>query len=260
MTLFFGLLAGCSASPPAQNPASPPSEELRRLEAENVELARRLAELEAERDTLRAEADRDSEDSSETDEDADDRAEEAGKSLPVLKLSPANARQDEGPRGPRPVLQAEGTLPGMVAHLDEGEAGDGAEAEEEEPFRVVGDAIPHLYDQAISAFDGGQFALATALCTEFMSRYPDHPYVDNALYLRAKAQISRGDERAAQKDLEALVAHYPRENKAPEALFTLAGLHAARGEDEIAMKLYQALWSEHPDSAVADQIPRRYLP
>lgn len=260
-TLFLAVLGGCSARRQAESPDSALQERLERLEAENEALTERLAKAESARDDLLAqraragEAEEASADSprdqpAATDTDTD-------KDLPVVKLAPPHSVDREPPRR-RPVVRAEGKASGTVAHLDESD--DDAAKEGSKPFNVVGAAIPPLYDRAVTSFEKGQFRLAIALCSEFMSRYSEHPYADNALDLRAKARLQLGDEEGARKDWEKLLADFPRDNKAPAAMLSLAGLFAARGEEERAEKTYEALLAQYPNDAVVDEIPPRYLP
>ena len=88
----------------------------------------------------------------------------------------------------------------------------------------------------------------------FLSRWPNHPHADNAMYWRAECILQGGDRHRAVREFEALVTRFPAGNKVADALFKLAVTYRRLGDRAAADRAAQRLYVEFPDSEAARRI------
>jgi tol-pal system protein YbgF len=80
-----------------------------------------------------------------------------------------------------------------------------------------------LYKQSLDHLKGGRHADAAAGFRDFLRRYPQHDYSDNAQYWLAECYYDLKDYVTAVREFRRVVDEYPQGNKVPDALLK-AGL------------------------------------
>jgi tol-pal system protein YbgF len=139
------------------------------------------------------------------------------------------------------------------------EGGDGSDPASGGGSQADPNAEREAYDAAFGLLKDGRYSEAATAFGEFVEKYPEGPYADNAQYWLGE---SRYVTREFEKALEAfrnVVANYPDSAKVPDArlkvgysLYELDRLDAAR---EALEKVVQ----EHGNSAVARLAEERLL-
>src|SRR5207302_2059576 len=74
------------------------------------------------------------------------------------------------------------------------------------------------YDAALALYKGKKWQPALDAFAGFVVRWPDHPYVANALYWRGECYYAIGQFGAAEGQLEGMLASHPESTKVPDAL------------------------------------------
>src|SRR5205823_7003264 len=77
------------------------------------------------------------------------------------------------------------------------------------------------YDGALALYKGKKWQSALDAFAGFVVRWPDHPYVANALYWRGACYYALGQFGAAEGQLEGMLASHPESTKVPDALLEL---------------------------------------
>ena len=110
------------------------------------------------------------------------------------------------------------------------------------------------YDSALAFARGGQCTEAVAAFSDFLVRWPDHPFADNAMYWRGECILRNGDVRRAANEFEGLIARFPVGNKVPDALFKLVQCYDRLGDSTRARSFAARLLREFPQSEVAARL------
>ncbi len=100
--------------------------------------------------------------------------------------------------------------------------------------------------------------LAAARALEaFTSRYPHHPYADNAVVEAARLRADAGEPDAACALYERCIDEYPAGDALPEALEQLGECHARRGQIERARRLLERVVNDYPQTSAAKRAAER---
>ncbi len=197
----------------------------------------------------------------------------------VVKRAVSEAELDEEEPEPRlrPVLRVYGSEEGDVAQVVTSDSeppektpvvaldGEGAPdkgrtppspAEKKKQQAIA--AAASEYETAMSAVREKDCAKAEPGLRRFLTRHPDHPYSDNALYWLGDCQFQRGDYGSARDSFASVEARYPGENKVPDALLKLALSYEHLGQTDEAKKTVGRLRAAHPATAAARRIPETY--
>ncbi len=83
---------------------------------------------------------------------------------------------------------------------------------------------------------------------DFLTRWPDHPHADNAMYWRGECLARSGEAQQAIAEWEALLVRFPTGNKVADALYALAMTYRRQGDAAAADRAGQRLMDEYPDS------------
>ncbi len=116
---------------------------------------------------------------------------------------------------------------------------------------------PHAapaYDAALALARGGRCTEAVDSFSEFLVRWPDHPFADNAMYWRGECILRNGDVRRAAGEFEGLLARFPVGNKVPDALYKLVQCYQRLGDDARSRTFATRLLREFPQSEVAARL------
>lgn len=108
------------------------------------------------------------------------------------------------------------------------------------------------YQAAVDALKQGDHAAAIAGLREFVRRYPDHDYADNAQYWLGEAYYDQKDYKRALEEFRKTVERYPRGNKVPDALLKVGFCYAALGQIDQARATLEQVVSVYPKSAPAE--------
>lgn len=110
------------------------------------------------------------------------------------------------------------------------------------------------YDDALAMVRAGRCAEATTAFADFLSRWPQHPHADNAMYWRGECLQRAGDAAGAVREWEALLERFPAGNKVPDALYKLAQARRRGGDVAAAERHERRLLEGFPDSDAARRL------
>ncbi|HEX9294719.1 MAG TPA: tol-pal system protein YbgF [Polyangiaceae bacterium] len=252
------LVSGLSAAPacshrnPADRSADQLKSEIANLQADRDRIDERLGALEA--------AEQQRESGGKPGSRSRAAASEAAPRLPVVRvgddknaapLPPTDGEAPDietGTADPRPVVQASG----LHSVSDKrGRAGS----------RLASSAssaeAKHDYDAALSLVRAKQYEKALDALTGFLVRYPDHPYVENAMYWRGECFYAKGEYARAAEQFEGLIARFSYGNKMPDALLKLGLCQQRLGSQAQAEKTFAELKDRYPKSEAVRQLPRQ---
>lgn len=232
-----------------------------RLENENADLKRKVGELESRESVLKAQVAKAEQGGSVK---AEPKVVEASgePKLKVVKLDPANAAGSppttaptvvvatppEDDDAPRPLLKIG---PGGIEQNDPDE-GPGAK---KKAAKSPGAAAANEYDAAYALVKAKKWKPALDALAGFIVKYPDHPYVPNALYWRGRCYAMQGDTAGALGQFEAVVARFPAHAKAADSLLEAGLAHKKLGASGKAKSTFDRLRKEHPGSDASKKIP-----
>ena len=111
------------------------------------------------------------------------------------------------------------------------------------------------YDAALALYKGKKWQKALDAFAGFVVRWPDHPYLANALYWRGACYYALGQFGAAEGQLEGLLAAHPESPKVPDALLELGLTEKKLGSEAKAKAAFARLKKEFPKSEAAKKIP-----
>lgn len=113
------------------------------------------------------------------------------------------------------------------------------------------------YEQALEKARSGRHREGLEQMTNFLVKWPDHPYADNAMYWRAECMGALGEPQKAIAELEGLVSRFPLGNKVPDALAKLAILYEKQGDPAKAKAAGDRLERDFPKSDAAKRRARK---
>lgn len=104
------------------------------------------------------------------------------------------------------------------------------------------------YQRYYDALKAGNHTFAIAGFRNFIERFPNHEYADNARYWLAEAFYDKRDYRAALTEFRRVVREYPQGNKVPDALLKIAYCQLALGETAEARAVLARVIETFPQS------------
>lgn len=277
----LALLSAC-ASAPVPSPASTTSNaELSALRGQQVEQARRIAELETRLSLLEADARRE--------RDSSGTAVRSGESVRIggpaaeLEHHTTTAQQSVVPDpesdqdldgGKRPSLRLYGSASGNVSPRGTQRASLPAVPEVSERLPVVplpeqragkalrgtlaasSESATEQYRKGLRLLQERKFDEALTLFAAFVAEHSRHALVASALYWRCEALYAKRDYSAATQALESLLERYPSSPRAPDALLKLGLSFQKLGFPEQAERAFQRLRTDFPNSQAAEAAAR----
>lgn len=238
---------GCSAGDPGlRRDVELMRAEMRTLQHENAETAKRLEALSTKVDLVAARAQR-----------APAAAEKGAvpverivpPDLAVVKMQPQAARaapRAEAPRKPRRAPPVPVAVP--FVEPDPG------------TLKAMGARPVDLAAEAQAALDAAHrlsgLAAARAL-EEFSASYPSHPSADNALVEAGMARASAGDDESACALFARCVTEYPAGDALPDAVEQLGECEARKGHTEKARALFDRVTTDFPNASAAKRALER---
>jgi tol-pal system protein YbgF len=104
------------------------------------------------------------------------------------------------------------------------------------------------YESALAHARSGGCAQAVAEFGTFLSRWPDHPMADNAMYWRGECALEGGDVRQAAQQFASVVQRFPYGHKVADSIFKLAMCYRRLGDEPRARMWSDRLQREFPTS------------
>jgi tol-pal system protein YbgF len=142
---------------------------------------------------------------------------------------------------PRAKPAAQDRAPTRVAAKDERAGGPAAEA----------------YRTAVDLLRAGNHDDAIAQLRDFVKRYPDHDYADNAQYWLGEAFYDRKDYAKALAEFRAAVDKFPRGNKVPDALLKVGYCYLALGQTDKGRFALEQVTTIYPKTEPAGLAAKR---
>lgn len=212
---MLGLLLGCASTGPS---AKTPEWQSRLDELANAQarLELRIEEVTRNLLALRARLDTGAKAFRPTDENRVERGDQA---LKVVKLEPS-------------LKQGAKPSPQEPAKASEGEAAD-------------------LYRKAFNGYREGRFGEAILDFEDFLRRYPDHEYADNAQYWIGESYYSEAEYHQAILEFGRVLERYPREAKAPDAELKIGLCYQKTGDENRAKASWSRVVAQYPESDAA---------
>lgn len=178
-----------------------------------------------------------------------------------------DARESDDPNDPsaRPEIRVQGSSSGTSrssrgrttrageAYVEP--ADEGASSNAPRPS-IMDPEAKRSYENAIALVNARQHERALEALAGFMVRWPDHPYVENALYWRGEVYFARGEPLRAAEQFEAVLARFGGGNKAPDALLKLGMCHDRLGSADRAKEYWERLRRDYPRSDAVKKIPQ----
>ncbi len=114
-----------------------------------------------------------------------------------------------------------------------------------------------LYRRAFNAYREGRYGAAILDFEEFVQRYPDHEYADNAQYWIGECYYSQGQYEQAIVEFQKVVDRYGHEPKAPDALLKIGLAYDRLGEADKARVFWTRVVERYPQADAAREARRR---
>jgi tol-pal system protein YbgF len=127
---------------------------------------------------------------------------------------------------------------------------------EEPRASILDPEAKRSYDAALALAHSKQCAKSIDAFASFMTKWPDHPYVENALYWSGECHATLGEPARAVESFEAMLTKFGSGNKAPDALLKLGVCHDRLGAPDRARAAWDRLRRDHPRSEAAKKIPK----
>jgi tol-pal system protein YbgF len=253
-SVALAALAGCGRpETAADHQFAEMREQVSRMEAENDKRDQRLGAVE---DAI--------------DDEKSTRAEKPG-SMPapqaarVVQLGGPSDSDAADPNDPaaRPDIRVTGVPGAAPMRPRSGKSGGRARVEESDPgvrtdaprSSALDPDAKSAYETALAQVQAKQYDRGLEGLNAFLVRWPDHPYVENALYWRGEAYFAQGEYLRAAEQFESVLARPGSGNKAPDALLKLGMCHDRLGASQRAREYWDRLKNDFPRSDAAKRIP-----
>lgn len=107
------------------------------------------------------------------------------------------------------------------------------------------------YDLAFDALKRGQYVEASKKFSEFLSKYPDGEFADNATYWLGESYYVTQKYAVALKTFQSVLAKFPQSKKAPDSLLKVGYCHYQLGDNAKAAATLKSVMERYPDQPVA---------
>ncbi len=107
------------------------------------------------------------------------------------------------------------------------------------------------YRRALELVHARRYDEAAAALGQFLTRYPDHAYSDNALFWRGEAFYALRDYARAATEFAAVVSRFPGGNKVADALLKIGLCRARMGDRTGAHAYFQRVQRDFPGTDAA---------
>ncbi|MBL8607422.1 MAG: tol-pal system protein YbgF [Myxococcales bacterium] len=187
---------------------------------------------------------------------------------PVVQLSvpeehDLDPSEDAEDTSPRPSIRVAGTPQPRAAAVRSKGKNDRVDATgiDDEPRppgsrpSALDPEAKRAYEAALSLVQGRRYGEGVEALNAFLTKWPDHPYAENAVYWRGECFFAQGDYARAIGEFESVVARPQSGAKVPDAMLKLGIAHDKMGHADKARAAYDRLAREYPKSDAARRIP-----
>ena len=112
-------------------------------------------------------------------------------------------------------------------------------------------AIVASYNKAYKTFKDQDYHLTIRLMSEFLKKYPSHPYSDNAMFWIGESYFQLKNYEQANNNFQDVVQKYPNGNKVPDALLRSGICELRLSEPGKAKFAFEQLIKKYPESMAA---------
>lgn len=113
------------------------------------------------------------------------------------------------------------------------------------------------YLKAFKFLEHGKYKEATTGFEQFLEKYPDSSYADNAHYWLAETYYVQQNLKEAMSEFQALVKKHPDSSKVPGALLKIGYIYQDEGKQGKARKYLKKVTSKYPHTTAAAQAGKR---
>ncbi|MBU0550741.1 tetratricopeptide repeat protein [Myxococcota bacterium] len=183
--------------------------------------------------------------------------------IPLLKLSPPPEPEETGPvptmtqEDLEPRLAAPRVGPRRAVPPPDNAAHAGNIGVVPLPISAP-KAPPVALDEAIALFKkaqaeerAGALSSAIGLYGDFLKRFPDHSYADNALLREGQCRFARAEFAGALRSFKGVVEGYPTGNKVPDALLMIGLTQKKMGQARKGRDTLTRLMAMYPETKAA---------
>jgi len=114
-----------------------------------------------------------------------------------------------------------------------------------------------MYDYAVGQVKGGDPKKGREVLSAFVSKYPGHKLVPNALYWKGEAFFAEKDYENAILAFQDVVDKYPSGDKAPDAMYKQGLSFLALKDKKNARILLELVSSKYPKSKAAEMAKKK---
>ncbi len=152
-----------------------------------------------------------------------------------------------------PTPAAPGTAVAGIAPAPQAPvAGPGVSSSAPAPGPTVDDAASETaYRDAFGLLKAGEYDQAIAAFSDYLARYPQSQYGDNAQYWLAEAHYVKRDFELAIAGYQKMIANFPASKKLSHAMLKIGYSYQELGQFDQARGTLQALLQQYPGSAAA---------
>lgn len=113
------------------------------------------------------------------------------------------------------------------------------------------------YQKAFDVLKEGHYSAAIEAFNQYLTQYPNSPYVDNAHYWLAEAHYVRREFIEAREGFNKVVENFPESPKAPDALLKMGFVEYEMANWSKARELLNEVIARFPDSSAARLAEKR---
>lgn len=177
----------------------------------------------------------------------------------VVQLGGPAEPDDDDPNSPesRPEIRLTGQPGAFRPTRGKSRADDVtlSDPQSSQPRPALDPEAKTAYEQGLALVQGKQYAKGNEQLAAFLVKWPDHPYVENAMYWRGEAFFAQGEYLRAAEQFEAVLSRFGAGKKAPDALLKLGMCHDRLGNAARAQEYWDRLKNEFPRSDAMKRIP-----
>jgi tol-pal system protein YbgF len=141
-----------------------------------------------------------------------------------------------------------------AARIDERDRDDSSSNLKADRPSALDPEAKRAYESAHALVTSKQYDRALEALAAFITRWPDHPYAENATYWRGECHFAKGEYLRAAEQFEAVLSKYTG-TKAPDALLKIGMCHDRLGSSDRAKEYWERLRRDYPRSDAVKRIP-----
>ena len=107
------------------------------------------------------------------------------------------------------------------------------------------------YRSAYALYEQGRIDDAKKALGSFATKYPRHPYADNAQYWVGECFYDQKDYESARREFMRVVSDHPDGNKVPDSMVKVGLCNQMLNRTEEARRMFDAVMLTYPDSQAA---------